>query len=97
MSEIVSLFTVFSPHLLATPLRQFCRIVFGVLAMTGGVRMRNISRWTPQGGSYRTVQRFFNTVLPWPTLCWVFFRAHLYDPDDVRTFSGSGYCRGGFP
>ena len=43
MSEIVSLFTVFSPHLLATPLRQFCRIVFGVLAMTGGVRMRNIS------------------------------------------------------
>ena len=33
MSEIVSLFTVFSPHLLATPLRQFCRIVFGVLAM----------------------------------------------------------------
>ena len=88
MSEIVSLFTVFSPHLLATPLRQFCRIVFGVLAMTGGVRMRNISRWTPQGGSYRTVQRFFNTVLPWPTLCSVFFRAHLYDPDDVYLLAG---------
>ena len=88
MSEIVSLFTVFSPHLLATPLRQFCRIVFGVLAMTGGVTMRNISRWTPEGGSYRTVQRFFNTVLPWTTLCWIFFKAHLYDPDDVYLLAG---------
>ena len=45
MSEIISLFTVFSLHLSATTLRQFCRIVFAVLAMTGGVTMRNISRW----------------------------------------------------
>ena len=22
-----------------------------------------------EGGSYRTVQRFFNTVIPWPTIC----------------------------
>ena len=50
--------------------------------------MRNISRWTPQGGSYRTVQRFFNTVLPWQRLCWVFFEAHLYDPDDVYLLAG---------
>ena len=50
--------------------------------------MRNISRGTTQGGSYRTVARFFNTVLPWPTLCGVFFRAHLYDPDDVYWLAG---------
>ena len=88
MSEIVSLFTVFSPHLSTTTLRQFCHIVFAVLAMTGGVTMRNISRWTSKGGSYRTVQRFFNTVLPWMPLCCVFFRAHLYDPDDVYLLAG---------
>ena len=88
MSEIVSLFTVFSPHLLATTLRQFCRIVFAVLAMTGGVSMRNISRWTTQGGSYRTVERFFNTLLPWQTFCWVFFEAHLMDPDDIYLLAG---------
>ena len=88
MSEIVSLFTVFSPHLSATTLRQFCRIVFAVLAMTGGVTMRNISRWTTQGGSYRTIQRFFNTVLPWQTLYSVFFQAHLFDPDDVYLLAG---------
>ena len=88
MSEIVSLFTIFSPHLSTTTRRQFCRIVSAVLAMTGGVTMRNISRWTKKGGSYRTIQRFFNTLLPWGTLCWVFFRAHLYDPDDIYLLAG---------
>ena len=88
MSEIVSLFTVFSLHLSTTTLRQFCRIVFAVLAMPGGVTMRNISRWTTQGGSYRTVQRFFNTVLPWQTLYSVFFQTHLFDPDDVYLLAG---------
>ncbi len=88
MSEIVSLFTVFSPHLSATTLRQFCEIVFAVLAMTGGVTMRNISRWTSKGGSYRTIQRFYNTLLPWGTLCWVFFRTYLFDPESVYLLAG---------
>ena len=88
MSEIVSLLTVFSPHLSVATLRQLCQIVFAMLAMTGGVTMRNISRWTSKGGSYRTIQRFYNTRLPWGTLCGVFFQAHLYDPDDVYLMAG---------
>ena len=66
--------TVFNLHLSVATLHQFCHIVSAVLAMTGGVTMRNISRWTTQGGSYRTVQRFFNTLMPWQTLYWVFFQ-----------------------
>jgi len=88
MSEIISLFTIFSPHLSTATLRQFCEIVCAVLAMTGSVTMRNISRWTQKGGSYRTIQRFYNTLIPWGTLCWVFFRAHLFDPGDVYLFAG---------
>ena len=88
MSEILSLFSVFSPYLSTTSLRQFCGVVFAVLAMTGRVNMRNISRWTSQGGSYRTVQRFFNTLLPWGTLCWVFFRTHLFEPESAYILAG---------
>ena len=88
MSEILSLFTVFSPHLSSAPLRQLCEIVFAVLAMPGRVTMRNISRWTSKGGSYRTIQRFYNTVIPWGTLCWVFFRTHLFDPKGVYLLAG---------
>ena len=79
MPEIIALFTVFIPHLSATTIRQLCRVVFALLAMSGRVTMLNISRWTSQGGSYRTGQRFFNTVLPWTTICWMFFRTHLLD------------------
>ena len=88
MSEIISLFTVFSPYLSGATLRQFCEIVFAVLSMTGGVAMRNISRWTSKGGSYRTVQRFYNTLIPWGSLCWVFFRTHLFDPESVHLLCG---------
>jgi hypothetical protein len=58
MYKIVSLFAVFIPHLSATTTRQLCRVVFALLAMTGRVTILNISRWTPQGGIYRTIQRF---------------------------------------
>ena len=88
MSEIVSLFTIFSPHLSATTLRQLSEIVFAALAMTGSLTMRNISRWTQKGGSYRTIQRFYNTIIPWGTLCWVFFRTHLFDPESVYLLAG---------
>jgi putative transposase len=50
--------------------------------------MLGLSRWAGQGGSYRTVQRFFSTVLPWATLFWVFFRQHLHCPEDVYVLAG---------
>ena len=64
MYDIVSLFSVLYPHLSKTILRQFSGVVFGLLSMTGRVSTLNISRWPSEGGSYRTVQRFFNTVIP---------------------------------
>ena len=72
MYDILSLFGVLYPHLSMTTVRQFSRVVLGFLAMTGSVNMLNISRWTSAGASYRTIQRFFNTVIPWGTLYWVF-------------------------
>jgi putative transposase len=71
-----------------TTIRQFSRIALALLAMTGRVTMLGISRWTAQGGSYRTVQRFFATVLPWAALFWIFFRTHLFRQDDVYILGG---------
>jgi putative transposase len=47
-----------------------------------------MSRGAGPGGSYRPVQRFFSTVIPWATLCWVFFRHHLYRADGVYLLAG---------
>ncbi len=88
MPDIVALLQCFQPFLTATTLGQFGRIILALLAMTGRVTMLGISRWAGRGGSYRTVQRFFSTTLPWATLFWVFFRHHLLRPDDVYLLAG---------
>ena len=59
-----------------------------MLSMTGRVTMLNIARWTEKGGSYRTVQRFFHTTIPWGLTFWLFFRQHLHNPEDVYLLAG---------
>jgi putative transposase len=82
MADIVALFQCLQPHVTATTVRQCSRIAWAMLVMTGRVTMLGISRWAGQGGSYRTVQRFFSQALPWAILFWVFFRQHVYRPED---------------
>ncbi|MCG9126770.1 transposase [Candidatus Poribacteria bacterium] len=81
MPEIIALFTILNPCLSTTSILHLCQVVFALLAMTGRVTMLNISRWTSKGGSYRTIQRFYNTVLPWSMMCWLFFKNYLFDPE----------------
>jgi hypothetical protein len=71
-----------------TTLRQLSRIIVAMIAMTGRVTMLGLSRWTEKGGSYRTVQRFFYTVIPWAQVFWAFFREHLFDDQDTYLLAG---------
>ena len=86
--DIVALFHCLRPSLPSTTWRQLSRIAVALLVMTGRVTMLGLSRWAGTGGSYRTVQRFFSTVIPWAILLWVFFRHHGYCPDDVYLAAG---------
>jgi putative transposase len=88
MVDIVALFQCLHPHVTATTVRQCSRIAWAMLVMTGRVTMLGISRWAGTGGSYRTVQRFFSQALPWAVLFWVFFRQHVYRPEDVYLLVG---------
>jgi hypothetical protein len=88
MMNILALLQHLSPCLDKTTIRQLSRIVPAMLAMTGRVTMLGISRWTGKGGSYRTVQRFFHTPIPWVTLFWLFFRRHLLQEDGIYLFAG---------
>ena len=88
MIDILALLPCLCPHLNATTVRQLSRIIFALLAMTGRVTMLGLSRWAGKGGSYRTVQRFFYTVIPWGIVFWVFFRHHLFDPQDRYICAG---------
>jgi len=88
MPAILPFLLCLQPEVTLTTIRHLSRIVPALLAMTGRVTMLGISRWTGTGGSYRTVQRFFTTVIPWATLFWLFFRTQLFDPDDVYLLAG---------
>jgi putative transposase len=57
------------------------QIVQAMLSMTGRVTMLGLSRWAGKGGSYRTVQRFFNTAIPWSQVFETFFQQHLHQPE----------------
>ena len=50
--------------------------------------MKGLSRWSDKGGSYRTIQRFFNTPLNRLQLNWLLIRHPLWDADDVALMSG---------
>src|SRR5499427_1199225 len=86
--DILALLQCLQPYVSATTLRQCSRIVRALLVMTGRMTMLGMSRWAGTGGSYRTIQRFFATVLPWGLLFWVFFRHHLYCPGELYLVAG---------
>jgi hypothetical protein len=71
-----------------TALQQLQVIVPAMLAMTGRVTMLGISRWTEPGGSYRTIQRFYNSTIAWAKVNWVFIWHHLLDPTDTILIGG---------
>ena len=86
--DILACLQCLQPTVTRTTLRQCRRIVLALLVMTGRVTMLGLSRWAGPGGSYRTVQRFFATVIPWATLFWVFFRHHVYRSEEVYLLAG---------
>lgn len=88
MTDILALLQPIQNSVSKTTLRQLSRIIVAMIAMTGRVTMLGLSRWTEKGGSYRSVQRFFDTAIPWAQVFWVFFQAHLLDRQDTYLLAG---------
>ena len=88
MPDIMVLLACLSQCIEPTPLCQLGRVIEAMLSMSGRVTMRGLSRWAGKGGSYRTIQRFFNISLNWCQLNWLLIRHHVWDADDVVVMSG---------
>jgi len=80
--------TSLSSVLGTTTLKQLGLVMQALIVMTGRVTMLGISRWCEEGGSYRTVQRLFNTSILWHELQWCLIRHHLHDEEDVYLLAG---------
>lgn len=86
--DILALLQCLAPLLSATTIRQLSRIIFALLAMTGRVTMLGLSRWAGTGGSYRTIQRWFYTTIPWLHVFVRFFRQQLFRTGEVYILAG---------
>ena len=86
--DILALLQCLAPYMTVTTLRQLQHVITAMLSISRRVTMLGLSRWTAQGGSYRTLQRWYHTVLPWPTLQWWFFQKHLWQPADEYILAG---------
>lgn len=78
MINILALLQCIQPEISQTNLRRLSRIVEAMMSMNGRVTMLGLSRWAGKGGSYRTIQRFFNETIPWSQLCTQFFHKQFY-------------------
>lgn len=88
MPDILAHLQCLEPYLTSTTVRQMGHIVIAMLMMTGRVTMLGMSRWTDKGGSYRTIQRFFYTAIPWALVFWRFFHHKLFNPQATYLLAG---------
>ena len=88
MQEILALLQNIASLLDKTTLRQMSQVIFGMLSSSGRITMLGISRWTEKGGSYRTIQRFYQTVLSWPAIHWLFFKGCFLCSEDEYIAAG---------
>lgn len=88
MPNILALLECLQRYTTRTTLRRWSRIILAILAMSGRITMLGISRWCGKGGSYRTIQRFFASSLPWAALFWVFFKEHIFRSKETYILAG---------
>ena len=86
--NILALLQCIQPAISGTNVKRLRRIVTAMIAMTGRVTMLGISRWTGKGGSYRTIQRFFNAIIPWSLVFKLFFETHLSNGESEHFLVG---------
>jgi putative transposase len=89
MQEIIALLQVINQTILdKTTGKRLAIVILAMLAIAGRVTMLGISRWTEEGGSYRTIQRLFNTEIDWPQLMVKFVAIWFADIEDTFLLAG---------
>ncbi len=86
--DILPLFACFELLMPTISVRRLAVVAQAVLTMTGRMTMLSISRWTEKGGSYRTVNRFFATKLPWSEMFAKFFETHNFNAEHEYILAG---------
>jgi putative transposase len=88
MDEIIHLLLCLEPQFSSTILRQLRHIILAMLCIPHRATMLGLSRWTEKGGSYRTLQRFYQAPIDWLSLHWCLLQSHVLRPEGEYILAG---------
>ena len=88
MTEIISLLVCLEDHLSSTTLRQLGHIILAMLCIPNKATMLGLSRWAEKGGSYRTLQRLYQTPINWFLIHKALLQTHLLRSDGLYVLAG---------
>jgi putative transposase len=88
MTEISILLTCLHGILDQTTIKQLMLLSECQLTMAGRITMLGMSRWTEKGGSYRTIQRFFQKNIIWSLLHWELVKPKIKESSGVILIAG---------
>lgn len=86
--EILTFFACCSTLLNRTSIRHLAIIAQAMLALSGRVTIKGLSRWTQGSASYRTLQRFYAQTIPWTAVLVKVFETHLFNSEQEYIIGG---------
>jgi DDE superfamily endonuclease len=88
MSEIIALLVCLEAQLSASTMRQLRQIAQAFLCIPNRATMLALARWSEKGGSYRSLQRFYQTPVNWLLLHWILLKTWLLRSDGLYLLAG---------
>jgi len=88
MEKIITILSCIAPIIKRKEQKQLAIIIQALLSMRGRITMLGLSRWSEKGGSYKTIERFFNSKINWEKVNWWFIKKHLIKKGSVYLIGG---------
>ena len=88
MTEIIALLICLEPQLSSTLGRQLRHLVLAMLCIANRATLLGLSRWTEKGGSYRSLNRFYQAPIDWLNLQWCGLQTPVLRPAGEYILAG---------
>jgi putative transposase len=88
MNEIIPLLMCIEGQIGVRELRHLRHIIMAMLCVPNRATMLGLSKWTEKGGSYRTLNRFYQSPLDWLSLHWCLLQSHVLSGDREYILAG---------
>jgi putative transposase len=86
--NILALISTIEEQISKTTARQLRQVIGAMLSIPGRITMLGLSRWTEKGGSYRTIQRFYNSIILWKEIQWQIIQKNFLTKDGEYLLAG---------